>query len=180
MDTQTRLQTFATTGPIVAEDAYLAQGAGLIGNVEIGALSSVWYQCTLRADIAPIRIGRESNIQDAAVVHVADDLPVVVGDRVTVGHSAILHACSVEDEVLVGMGAVILDGARVGARSIVGANSTVTGGTVIPPGSLVLGSPAKVVRPLRVEEQDRLAGWALKYVELSRFYRLGGVSVRVG
>ncbi len=114
------------------------------------------------------------------MVHVADDLPVVVGNRVTVGHSAILHACTVEDEVLVGMGAVILDGARIGARSIVGANSTVTGGTVIPPGSLVLGSPAKVVRSLRVEEQERLAGWALKYVELSGFYRSGGVAVRVG
>lgn len=180
MNTESRLRTYAATAPVLAEDAYLAQGAVLIGDVQIGSLSSVWYQCTLRADIAPIRIGRESNIQDAAVVHVADDLPVVVGNRVTVGHSAILHACTVEDEVLVGMGAVILDGARIGARSIVGANSTVTGGTVIPPGSLVLGSPAKVVRSLRVEEQERLAGWALKYVELSGFYRSGGVAVRVG
>lgn len=180
MDTLARLRTFAARTPRVAEDAYVAKGAVLIGDVEIGVRCSVWYQCTLRADIAPICIGKESNIQDAAVVHVADDHPVVVGDRVTVGHSAILHACHVEDEVLVGMGAIILDGARIGARSIVGANSTVTGGTVIPPGSLVLGSPAKVVRPLRVEEQERLASWALKYVELSAFYRSGGVAIRVG
>jgi gamma-carbonic anhydrase len=180
MDTETRFRTFAATPPFVAGNAYLAKGAVLIGDVQIGEFSSVWYQCTLRADIAAIRIGRESNIQDAAVVHVADNLPVMVGDRVTVGHSAILHACAVEDEVLVGMGSVILDGARIGARSIVGANATVTGGTIIPPGSLVLGSPARVVRPLRVEEQERLGGWALKYVELSRFYCSGGAAVRIG
>lgn len=180
MNTESRLKSFAAKRPNVADDSYLAPGAVLIGDVELAAGSSVWFQCTLRADIAPIRIGRESNIQDAAVIHVADDLPVVVGERVTVGHSAILHACSVGDEVLIGMGAVVLDGACIGARSIVGANATVTGGTVIPPGSLVLGSPAKVVRPLRDDEQQRLAGWALKYVELSRFYREGGVAVRVG
>ena len=121
-------------------------------------------------DVAQIVLGAQSNVQDGAVVHVADDLPAIIGRLVTVGHKAIVHACTVEDEVLVGMGAIILDGARVGTRSIIGANATVKQGMEIPPGSLVLGTPAKIVRTLSAEEQDEIKVWALRYVRLSREY----------
>lgn len=104
------------------------------------------------------------------MVHVADDLPAIIGEWVTIGHKAIVHACTIEDEVLVGMGAIILDGAHIGARSIIGANATVTPGTVIPPGSMVMGSPAKVKRSLTPEEQAGVRVWAERYVTLSRQY----------
>lgn len=156
--------------PRIAPDAFIAPGAFVAGDVAIGAQASVWPGCSLRGDIAPIVIGAHSNVQDGSVVHVADDLPAVVGEWVTIGHKAIVHACTIEDEVLVGMGAIILDGARIGARSIIGANATVTGGTVIPPGSLVLGSPAKVKKELTAEEQAGIRVWAERYVTLSRAY----------
>ena len=124
----------------------------------------------MRGDIAPIAIGAHSNIQDGSVVHVADDLPAVVGEWVTVGHKAIVHACEIGDEVLVGMGAIILDGAKIGRRSIIGANATVTMLSQIPPGSLVLGSPAIIKRILSEEEQAGIRRWAERYVALSRLY----------
>ncbi len=143
----------------------------MVGNVTLGEEASVWFNTTLRGDINSIQIGAHSNVQDGAVVHVADLFGAVVGEWVTVGHKAIVHACTVEDEVLVGMGAIILDGAHIGARSIIGAGALVTGNTVIPPGSLVLGSPAKVVRALTADEQNAIKSWAERYVELSRIYR---------
>jgi carbonic anhydrase/acetyltransferase-like protein (isoleucine patch superfamily) len=124
----------------------------------------------LRGDVARIVLGARSNVQDGAVIHTADDLPTIIGQLVTVGHKAIVHACTVEDEVLVGMGSIILDGARVGTRSIIGANATVKQGMEIPPGSLVLGTPAKIVRMLSDAEQDEIKMWALRYVRLSREY----------
>ncbi len=156
--------------PQVAADAYVADDATVVGNVEIGAEASVWHQAVLRGDVAHIVLGPGSNVQDGAVVHVADDLPAIIGRLVTVGHKAIVHACTIGDEVLVGMGAIILDGARVGARSIIGANATVKQGMEIPPGSLVLGTPAKIVRELSPEEQEEIRMWALRYVRLSREY----------
>ena len=117
-----------------------------------------------------IVIGPRSNIQDNAVIHLADDYGCYIGELVTVGHSAILHACTVKDEVLIGMGAIVLDGSVIGERSIIGAGALVTGGTIIPPGSLVLGSPAKVVRTLSLEEQLKIRSWADKYVRGSRIY----------
>jgi carbonic anhydrase/acetyltransferase-like protein (isoleucine patch superfamily) len=138
--------------------------------VEIGSQASVWHQAVLRGDVDRIVLGAKSNVQDGAVVHVADNLPALIGELVTVGHKAIVHACTVENEVLVGMGAIILDGAQVGARSIIGANATVKQGMVIPPGSLVLGTPAKIVRELSPEEQGEIKMWALRYVRLSREY----------
>lgn len=158
------------TAPRIASDAYVADDATVVANVQIGAESSVWHQAVLRGDVAHVVLGARSNVQDGAVVHTADDLPAVIGQLVTVGHKAIVHACTVEDEVLVGMGAVILDGARIGARSIIGANATVKQGMEVPPGSLVLGTPAKVVRTLSAEEQDEIKNWALRYVRLSREY----------
>ncbi len=156
--------------PRIAPDAYVATDATVIANVEVGPQASVWHQAVLRGDVAAIVIGPQSNIQDGAVVHVADGLPALIGRLVTVGHKAIVHACEIGDEVLVGMGSIVLDGARVGARSIIGANATVRQGMEIPPGSLVLGTPAKIVRQLGEAEQDQIKNWALRYVRLSREY----------
>jgi carbonic anhydrase/acetyltransferase-like protein (isoleucine patch superfamily) len=156
--------------PVIHATAFVAGSADVIGQVTLHEESSVWYHTTLRGDINRIVIGPRSNIQDNAVVHLADDLGCFVGELVTVGHSAILHACTVKDEVLVGMGAIILDGAVIGERSIIGAGALVTGGTEIPPGSLVLGSPAKVVRKLDAGEQAGVRQWAEKYVLVSRRY----------
>ena len=150
--------------------AFVAPGADVIGDVTLAEESSVWFQVVLRADINRIVVGPRSNVQDGVVIHLADDYGTVIGELVTVGHKAILHACTIADEVLVGMGAIVLDGAEIGARSILGAGALVTGGKKIPPGSLVLGSPAKVVRALSQEEQTGIKGWAEKYVALSRYY----------
>ncbi len=154
--------------PDIAASAFVAPSAEVIGRVSIGDEASVWFNATLRGDIHEIVIGAHSNIQDNVVVHLAHDLGCYVGEWVTVGHGAIIHACTIRDEVLVGMGAIILDGAVIGERSIVGAGALVTGGTEIPPGSLVLGSPAKVVRGLSEAEQADVKTWAEKYVAGSR------------
>ncbi len=158
------------TAPRIAQDAYIADDATVVANVEIGPEASVWHQAVLRGDVAPIVLGARSNVQDGAVVHTADDLPAIIGRLVTVGHKAIVHACTVEDEVLVGMGSIILDGAHIGTRSIIGANATVKQDMEVPPGSLVLGTPGKIVRTLSEAEQDEIKMWALRYVRLSREY----------
>jgi gamma-carbonic anhydrase len=164
------IETFAGISPTLHESAFVAASADLIGRVTLHEESSVWYHATLRGDINEIVIGPRSNVQDNVVIHLADDHGCYIGEWVTVGHSAILHACTVKDEVLVGMGAILLDGVVVGERSIIGAGALVTGGTIIPPGSLVLGSPAKVVRTLSLDEQLKVRGWAEKYVLGSRAY----------
>lgn len=159
-----QLDTYLRKTPVLGAGVYIASGAVVLGDVTMGAHSSVWYNAVLRGDINRIVIGEYSNIQDNAVVHLADDYPCMIGNYVTVGHSAIVHACTVEDECLIGMGATVLDGAVIGAQSIVGANALVTQGTVIPPGSMVLGSPGKVVRTLHPEDRAALKKWAEKYV----------------
>lgn len=159
--------------PSIHETAFVAPSADVIGRVTIHEQASVWFQATLRGDINQIVIGPRSNVQDNAVIHLSDDFSCEIGELVTVGHSAILHACRVDNEVLIGMGAIVLDGAEIGARSIIGAGALVTGGTVIPPGSLVLGSPAKVVRVLSLEEQGRVKCWAEKYVIGAQLFRSG-------
>ena len=158
-----QLETFLRKKPTIGQNVYLARGAVVVGDVTIGDHSSVWYNAVLRGDINRIVVGHYTNIQDNAVVHVADDYPCLVGNYVTVGHSAIVHACTIGDEVLIGMGAIILDGAVIGERSLIGANALVTQGKRIPPESLVLGSPAKVVRTLTVAEQEQLRISAEKY-----------------
>lgn len=158
-------------GPRVHPSAFFVPGATVIGDVTLGEESSVWYAAVLRGDINRIIIEARSNIQDGVVIHLADAYPVIVGELVTIGHGAIVHACTIDDEVLVGMGAIILDGAQIGARSIIGANTLVTGEAIIPPGSLVVGSPAKVVRHLHLDEQATIKSWALKYVEVAKVYR---------
>jgi len=158
-----QLETFLRKKPTIGRNVYLARGAVVVGDVTVGDHSSVWYNAVLRGDINRIVVGHHTNIQDNAVVHLADDYPCLVGNYVTVGHSAIVHACTIGDEVLIGMGAIILDGAVIGERSLIGANALVTQGKRIPPESLVLGSPAKVVRTLTVAEQEQLRISAGKY-----------------
>ncbi|MHB8522654.1 MAG: gamma carbonic anhydrase family protein [Limisphaerales bacterium] len=164
-DLEKQLDTFLRKQPVLGEAVYIARGAVVLGAVTLGDHASIWYNAVLRGDINRIVVGHHSNIQDNAVVHLADDLPCLIGSYVTVGHSAIVHACTVGDETLVGMGATILDGAVVGAQCIIGANALVTQGAQIPDGSLVLGTPAKVVRALAANERARLKTWAEKYVE---------------
>ena len=158
-------------GPRLHPSAFVVPGATIIGDVTVGKESSVWFNAVLRGDINRIIIGARTNIQDSAVLHLADEYPTIVGDLVTVGHSAIVHACTVDDEVLIGMGAIILDGAEIGARSIIGADALVTRRMKIPAGSMVFGSPAKVVRQLDRDEQSNIKSWALKYVENTNHFR---------
>src|SRR6185503_6745172 len=161
---RTQLDTFLTKKPALGRGVYIARTAVVLGDVTIGEHSSVWYNAVVRGDINRIVIGHHTNIQDNAVLHLADDFPCLVGDYVTVGHSAILHACTVGNEVLVGMRSTILDGAVIGDQCLIGAHALVTPGIKIPDGSLVLGSPGKVVRVLSAEERAQLKGWAEKYV----------------
>ena len=162
------IEPFEGHWPQIEESVFVAASADLIGRVTIGEKSSVWYNSTLRGDINEIVVGPRSNIQDGAVLHVESNRGCYIGELATVGHGAIVHACHVGDEVLVGMGATVLDGAIIGERSIIGANTLVTMNTEIPPGSLVLGSPGKVVRSLSEDEQAEVKVWAEKYVENRR------------
>lgn len=165
------IEPFHEIWPKIPDSAFVAASADVIGRVTLGEESSLWYNTTLRGDINEITIGPRSNVQDNAVIHLADDFGCHVGELVTVGHSAILHACTVGDEVLVGMGACVLDGTIIGPRCIIGANALVTGGTIIPEGSLVLGSPARVVKTLDLKDQQDIKSWAEKYVRNSRLFK---------
>lgn len=168
MDVQQRLATYLGQKPVTAAAAFVASNATIVGAVTLGADSSVWYGCVLRGDINTIEVGEGSNIQDLTMVHLADNHGVKIGRYTTVGHSAIVHACEIGDECLIGMGATVLDGAKIGDQCIVGAHSLVTQRFVAPPGSMIMGSPAKVVRPLTPEERAGLKKWALKYVEVAK------------
>jgi carbonic anhydrase/acetyltransferase-like protein (isoleucine patch superfamily) len=167
MTTQERLQAHLAKTPDTAQANWVAANANVVGDVTLGPRSSVFYGAVLRGDIARIVVGEGSNIQDNAIVHLADDLDALIGDWCTIGHGAIVHACTIEDECLIGMGSTILDGAIIGRRSIVGAGAVVTPRTVVPPGSLVLGAPGKVVRQLSEQEQAGLRYWAEKYLDVS-------------
>src|SRR5213080_1952627 len=158
-------------GPTIHSTAWIVPGAMVIGDVTLEEESSVWYGAVLRGDINRVVVGPRSNIQDNAVVHIDTGYPTTMGELVTVGHTAVVHACKIDNEVLVGMGAIILDDVEVGARSIIGANALVTIGTKIPPGSLVLGSPAKIRRQLTADEQKDVARWAWSYVETAKQFR---------
>lgn len=172
-----QLDRFLRKPPTLGSDVYLASTAVVVGDVTIGDHSSVWYNAVLRGDINFIRIGHHTNIQDNAVVHLADDYPAIIGNYVTVGHSATIHACVVGDESLIGMGATILDGAEIGEQCLIGAHSLVTPGTVIPAGSLVMGSPAVVKRALSPRERTNLKGWADKYVANGAYCLKHGINV---
>ena len=171
MTVEERLAEHLGKEPQVDVSAYIARGAILVGNVRIGPKASVWHGCVLRGDINSIEIGEGSNVQDGAILHLADDYGVRVGRHVTIGHAAMIHACTIEDECLIGMQATILDGAVFGAQSIVGAHSLVTAGSQIPPGSLVLGVPAKVVRALSPEERAKGRLLAEKYEKVAATHK---------
>ena len=164
-------------GPTIHSSAWVVPGATVLGDVVLEEESSVWYGAVLRGDINRIIIGPRSNIQDNAVVHVDTNYPTTMGELVTVGHNAVVHACMIDNEVLVGMGAIILDDVEVGARSIIGANALVTIGMKIPPGSLVLGAPAKVARALTATERAGLKWWAQKYVDNGAYCLKHGINV---
>lgn len=166
------IESFQNTHPKIHESAYVAADAIVIGDVEIGEESSVWFGSILRGDVNYIRIGARTNIQDASVIHVSSKThPTVLEDEITLGHRVTLHGCHVETGCLIGIGAIILDGARVGRNSLVAAGSLVTPNTQIPPRSLVLGSPARVKRSLSDEEVLDLERFWRNYVSLSRIYR---------
>ena len=165
------IRSFRGTLPRIAPNVYIDESAQVIGDVEVGERSSVWMGVVVRGDVNYIRIGAETNIQDNAVLHVMKDLhPLLVGDRVTVGHGAILHGCRIESDCLIGMGAIVLNGARVGSGSIIGAGAVVTEGTVVPPNSLFLGAPAKFRRQLGPEDLKGIRRYASNYVEYAAAY----------
>jgi gamma-carbonic anhydrase len=163
-----RLAKFLARKPDTSRAAFVAPCAQLMGDVRMAANSSVFYGAVLRGDIETISIGEGSNIQDGVIIHLADDLPAVVGNFCTVGHGAIIHACTFEDSCLIGMRATVLDGAVIGSESLVAAGALVTPGTHIPPGSMVMGAPAKVKRPLTPDERAGLKLWAVKYIAVAR------------
>lgn len=164
------LRNLGDQKPIVGNDVFIAETAVLVGDVRLGDQVSIWYGAVLRGDIHHIEVGAGSNIQDNAVVHVESNTPAVIGRGVTVGHSAVVHACVVEDDCLIGMGSVILDGAIIGRGSLVAAGAVVTPGTVIPPNSMVTGTPARVKRTLTAEEAKKMKDNAERYVRLSGTY----------
>ena len=168
------LRAFAGKRPIVGRGVFLAESCAVIGDVVIGDESSVWYSTVVRGDVMPIRIGARTSIQDGTVVHVTSEAyGTTIGSDCTIGHNAIIHACTVEDLCLIGMGAILLDGARIGRGSLVGAGALVTPGTDIPEGSLVIGSPARVKRPVNAREREQIEYGAAHYRELSRRYLAG-------
>jgi len=163
--------SYKGTSPQVAPTAFIADGAHIIGDVHIGEHSSVWFNCVLRGDCYYIRIGQSSNIQDGTVIHVTQGrFPTVIGNYVTVGHSAVLHGCTVKDRCLIGIGAIVLDNVSIGEESFVAAGSLVTPGTVIPPRSLVMGAPAKIRREVTDEEVKRIDDHWQHYVEYKNQY----------
>ncbi len=162
--------TLAGRTPRIAGSAYIASSADVIGCVDVGENSSVWFQCVLRGDIEPIRVGANSNIQDGTIVHTMMGAPVAVGDWVTVGHRVVLHGCTVEDHCLIGMGAVLLNHVRVGEGSIVAAGALVAEDTVIPPHSLYMGVPAKLRREVTQDEQAFIRMHATHYLEYKERY----------
>ncbi len=165
------IRPFRGHTPQLGDDVFVAENAAVIGDVVVGQASSIWYSATVRGDVMPIRIGTHTSIQDNAVIHVtAGRFGTEIGNRVTVGHGAIIHACVVEDDCLIGMGSVLLDGCRIGRGSLIGAGALVTPGTIIPPGSMVVGSPAKVKREISQQETQWIAFSSQHYVDLARAY----------
>ena len=170
-----RLARHLTKTPDIANALFIAPNATILGDVQLGKDSSVWYGAILRGDIEAIRIGEGTNIQDLTLMHLANDLPVHVGSYCTIGHSAIVHACEIGNECLIGMHSTVLDGAQIGDRCIVGAGALVTKSFRAPPGSMILGVPARVVRSLTADEAASLRPMAEKYTFVARAHaeRLG-------
>lgn len=157
--------------PKTGNNVFIAPGAAVIGDVAIGDESSVWYHCTIRGDVAPITIGRRTNIQDNVVLHVDKGVPLAIGDGSSIGHSAVLHGCSIGNNTLIGMGAIVLNGAEIGNDCIIGAGAMITQNKKIPDRSIVLGSPGRVVRSLTEEEIQENWRNAQIYVQSSNAHR---------
>src|SRR5918911_1337455 len=166
------IRTYKGITPQIAHTAFIEASAQVIGDVHIGEQSSVWFNCVLRGDVYHIRVGSHSNIQDGTIIHVTSGrFATIIGDHVTVGHAAVLHGCTVKDRVLVGIGAIVLDNVTVGEESFIAAGALVTPGTVIPPRSMVMGSPAKVRREVTDEEVARIDHHWKNYIEYTKAYR---------
>jgi len=175
------IRAFEGILPKIADSAYIEETAVVIGDVIIGEEASIWFNAVVRGDVHHIRIGNRTNVQDLCVVHVTHDThPTVLGDDVTVGHHVVLHGCTINDRVLIGMGAILMDGVVIEEDCIVGAGALVTEGTVVPPKSLVLGSPAKVKRPVTEQELQWIRESAANYIRYARRYRQGPQHPRVG
>jgi carbonic anhydrase/acetyltransferase-like protein (isoleucine patch superfamily) len=159
--------------PLVHPSAFIAPGADVMGDVRLEAEASVWYQCVLRGDIGPITVGARTNIQDLTMVHVDEGVPCTIGAGVGVGHRCILHGCTIEDDCLIGMGSILLNGVHVGTGSVIGAGAVVPEGMQIPPGSLVLGVPARIRRPVDDELRTRIRLTVEHYVVLARLHAEG-------
>ena len=157
--------------PKIASSAWIAPSADLIGNIEIGEDSSVWFGCVIRSDVNEVRIGKKTNIQDLSCIHTDTHTKTIIGDNVTIGHKVMLHGCTIENNCLIGMSATILDNAVIGEGSIVGANSLVTQGKKFPPRSMIMGSPAKVVKQLSQEDVEGLIRHAGHYVDYKNDYK---------
>ncbi len=170
-DAMPLIRSFGDKHPVIGPDTFVAETAVVIGDVRVGARSSLWYGTVLRGDVFHIRIGDDTSIQDNTVVHVTSGHNATsVGSRVTVGHSAVLHGCTIEDDCIIGMGAVIMDRASIGRFCVIGAGALVTPGTVIEDGQLVFGSPARAKRELTEDERSWIGSSAQHYVELARRY----------
>lgn len=155
---------------MIEEKVFLAEGSKVIGDVKIGEGSSVWFNAVIRGDSSPIVIGKNTNVQDNAVLHVSHENALKIGDNVTIGHGAIVHGCTIGDNVLIGMGAIILDGAVVEDHCIIGAGALVTQNKHIPKGSLAFGNPAKVIRPITEDEKASVLENAKEYCEEAKMY----------
>jgi carbonic anhydrase/acetyltransferase-like protein (isoleucine patch superfamily) len=166
---EAQLDRFLLKTPTIGKEVFLARGAAVIGDVTLGDHASVWYNAVLRGDLNRISVGHHSNVQDCVVVHVANQFACEIGDYVTIGHGAHVHACTIGEETLIGMGSTILDGAAVGRQCMVGAGALITQGASFPDGSLILGAPAKVARPLTAEERNRLKAPAEKYAQIAAY-----------
>ena len=165
------IMPFKNKKPRIHPSVFIAPGAHVIGDVSIGANSSVWFTTVLRGDIHSIRVGKNTNIQDGSLLHVDRDRPCILKDGIVMGHQATAHACTVENGVLIGIGARILSGAKIGKFSLIGAGAVVLENAVIPPYSLVVGVPGKVVRKLTKKEATLHVPWALRYAALAKDYK---------
>jgi carbonic anhydrase/acetyltransferase-like protein (isoleucine patch superfamily) len=165
---------------LIHRSVFIAPTAVVLGDVTLEADASVWYHAVVRGDLAPIRIGSETNIQDSSVIHVDTGVPCTVGRRVGVGHRVVLHGCTIDDECLIGMGSVVLNGVRIGGGSVIAAGAVIPEGVLIPAGSLVMGVPGRVVRPVDDTLRQRIRSTWQNYVELARAHRAGRYATRGG